>query len=510
MNEKMNSIPQKNANRDYRKWVEEQGIDLSEILYIATKSRALIQTCVLLGLLFGLALSLVRYVQDRAIKPFTVKSAIALTAQTESGLFTGRSNDPNSTDIHLAEDIVDAAIYILSSDDMLNQVIEKANLVDVSTKEMYNSLTLERYRNTQIIQMELYWQTPSEGVRILETMNSLIPDMLIKTMHLGSVTVVNNPTARFTIDGNIHIWFNLALGLVLGLGLCFVLAFLKMSYMPTLLSPRNLKQLFHTDLLGSVPYEDAEETQDDLPNPHSGPAQALSRDAYRAAAYSLRRKLLDRDHPCLVVTSTERGEGRTSAVANLAVAMSTTGLHVLAVDFDFANPMLGGMLSREVEYNQSLNALYRGRASEDEAVIHLSATLDLLPSMLEKGGLPFGTSVFELIQRMRVYYDVVLLDTAPIGQTADTMALRDLTDLALLVVGHDQATLEAIGTAMSRLENADITVVGGLVIGERQASLKRFLNEGNRRRAARKKKKRNAASEKHETPVRRKGIFSRC
>ncbi len=509
MNDKMNSSLPKNANRDYRRWVQEHGIDLTEILYVMTKNRALIQTCVFLGLLLGLSLSLVRYIQDRAIKPFTVKSAIALTAQTESGLFTRQFDAPDSTDIHLAEDIVDAAIFILRSDDMLNSVIEKANLVDITTKELYNSLKLERYLNTQIIQMELYWQTPSEGVRVLETMNSLIPDILIKTMHIGNVTVVNVPTARFSIGGNIRIWFNLALGLVLGLALCFILAFLKMCYMPTLLSPRNLNQLFRISLLGSVPFEEIPEVQEEQPRIETNPTHMRSRDVYRAAAYSIRRKLRDREHPCLLVTSTERGEGRTSAVVNLALALSNTGLRVLAVDFDFANPMLGGLLAKKVDYTQSLNALYKGTSSEDEAVIHLSSTLDMLPTLLEAGGVPFGASVFELIQRIKMNYDIVLLDTAPVGQTADTMELRELTDLALFVVAHDQAPLEAIGMAMGRLENADITVVGGLVIGERQASLKMLLREGSKRRAARKKKKHKATSEKRKASQQKKGSLSK-
>ena len=438
---------------------------MKEIIHVLLKRRGWIAICVFFGIVFGLSLSVLSYIQSQAIKQYTIKTSIALTSQSQSGLFSRESRDPDSSDFYLAEDMVDAAEYILMSDSMLNQIIEEVNLIGVSARDIYNSINMEQYRQTQIILINLYWENASEGVRILETMNQLAPTLLINTLKLGSVTVINNPTARFVIGGNLNLTRNLLLGVVLGAVVGAALAILDLLLRPTLLTLTDVDKKLHIPLLGTIA-ESRSDTpvQKELLGKDDGaqPRSELA-DSYLALAYALKRRLNEETHPCVLVTSAERDEGKTTVTACLAAALSQIGVRVLAADFDFRNPMLAGLFFDQVDPIHTINALYRGETVPRDAVLPVSGTLDLLPALLEREPMPLNAAAMSLIDKLRGEYDLVLLDTPPVGQIADTMALNELTEDCLFVIEYDGVTQTALKDALLRLDSVQFHVLGGVV-----------------------------------------------
>lgn len=169
------------------------------------------------------------------------------------------------------------------------------------------------------------------------------------------------------------------------------------------------------------------------------------------------------DHPCIYVTSAAKNEGKTTVTAYLAVQLAELGMKVLLIDFDTRNPKLGGLFLNKVEYEHSLNALYRGETSTEEAITKLTGNLDILPSVLERKPVPLDDALLDLVSHLHEGYDVLLMDTAPVGQVADTMSLNQLADIALLVVGFDKAGMEEIRDALSRLKKSGMEIMGCVV-----------------------------------------------
>ena len=98
---------------------------VSDLLYAVKKRLVLIVICAMIGLIVGIALSVVSYLRGEMSKQYAITSAIAVTSQDKNGLFTAQSNNPNSTDIYLAENMVDSVIYVMKSDQTLNAAIER-------------------------------------------------------------------------------------------------------------------------------------------------------------------------------------------------------------------------------------------------------------------------------------------------------------------------------------------------------------------------------------------------
>src|ERR1043165_9295355 len=70
-----------------------------------------------------------------------------------------------------------------------------------------------------------------------------------------------------------------------------------------------------------------------LAEPHSPAAEA-----YRSLAANLQFAYADRQLQTIGITSTSEGEGKSTTVANLAVALAQTGRRVIVIDADLRRP----------------------------------------------------------------------------------------------------------------------------------------------------------------------------
>lgn len=471
-----NTEEQKNMNRIRRDEMQfRKQLRVSDILYAIRKHVRLIVLCTAAGLVLGIVLSVISYMRGEMSKQYAITTSIAVTSQNENGLFTAQSDNPNSTDIHLAEDMVDSVIYVLKSDQTLNAAVKRLDLLGVTTKDIANNLNLTQYNETQIIEMTLYWRSAQEGVEILNAINEVSPKILIETLKIGNVSVINVPTARYLIGGNINatMWGYMAvMGLCLGIGF----AVLELLLRPTLLNTRDLEQTFNIEVLGEIPErkkyfrkkrnlllasEDDEDNVDVLDN-------------YVSLGHILKNYLQKMSHPCVYVTSAAQDEGKTTVTAHIAVQLAELGMKVLLIDFDTRNPKLGGLFLNKVEYNNSINALYRGETSREEAITSLTGNLDILPAVLERKPLPLDDALLTMVSGLQENYDVVLIDTAPVGQVADTMSLNQLADVALLVVRFDGATMERIRDALVRLDKSGMEIMGCVVNGVTELGIEKY------------------------------------
>lgn len=439
---------------------------LMDLLFAVRKRAALIIICAAVGLIVGVTLSVVSYMRGEMSKQYAITSSIAVTSQDKNGLFISQSNNPNQNDIYLAENMVDSVIYVMKSDQTLNAAIERLGLLGITEKDIYKNLNMAQYNETQIIEMTLYWRSAQEGVEILSAINAVSADILVKTLKIGSVSVINPPTARYLIGGSINamLWcYMVLLGALLGIGY----AVLELLLRPTLLQTEDMERYYNVEVLGEIPNRSGyfRKKRNLLLTSEDDDAVPEILDNYVSLAHILRARLSKMEHPCVYVTSATQNEGKTTVSAYLAVQMAEIGMKVLVVDFDTRNPKLGGLFLNKVEYPHSINALYRGDTTIEDAITHLTANLDILPAVLERMPLPYDEPLLNLVSDIKQNYDVVLMDTAPVGLVADTMSLNQLADVALLVVRFDGASMETIREAKARLEKTGMRIMGCIVNG---------------------------------------------
>jgi succinoglycan biosynthesis transport protein ExoP len=190
------------------------------------------------------------------------------------------------------------------------------------------------------------------------------------------------------------------------------------------------------------------------------------------AAESFRRlrtnlEFLAVDEPPLtaVVTSSLANEGKSTTVANLAIACADVGHRVLLVDADLRQPSIAEYLG--IEGSAGLTTVLTGRASFDDVVQPWSTDGKNHLDVLASGQVPPNPSellasnaMARFVDEVRKRYDVVLFDSAP---------LLPVTDAAILAAGLTGAVVVANATKVRRAQFGDaidsVEKVGAKVLG---------------------------------------------
>ncbi|HJB14853.1 MAG TPA: AAA family ATPase [Candidatus Blautia excrementipullorum] len=439
-------------------------IRIADIIYGIIKRRFLIIGLTVAGLLIGVVLSGISYLQGEMSKEYIITSSFSVNTQTDNGLFTSGYDFPSSSDIDMAKELTETVSYVLKSDKMLDEIIDSLGLLGVTTKDIADNLTLTTYGETQIIEMSLYWRSADEGINILSEINSQAPEMLEETLNIGNTAVINQPSAKYLIGGSVNVvlWGYLAL---LGFGLSIGIILLELIMRPTLLNVEDIENAYGLEVLCEIADDKAyfEKKRSILID--DGTSTDV-RESFSSAAHIIQNHLRKKDGPHIIyITSALKSEGKTNVIANLGVQLAELEKKVLLIDLDMKNPNLGGLFLKRVDYDHSLNAFYAGDITKEEAVIPLTGYLDIMPTILERSAIPLDSNLFQVIREISEGYDYVLLDTAPVGLTADPMSLNQIASAALFVIRYDNATLQEIKEALERVEKSGVDLLGCVVNG---------------------------------------------
>ena len=226
----------------------------------------------------------------------------------------------------------------------------------------------------------------------------------------------------------------LASGLGIGLALVYALDTLDDRFR----SMEEMQTLLGVPVLAVVrELESSENTGIEAVQTHVAP-NASESEAFRTLRTAL--SLGEHDTHQLVISSPEPGDGKTTVLANLAVAVAQSGKKTLLIDADLRRPGLTAMMG--MRGIAGISTVIRG---EDD--ITQMAKEHIRPSglqgldVLASGPRPanpaelLGSQRFsELLAWAESVYDQIFIDSPPTLATSDTAVIGRLTNAVLLVV----------------------------------------------------------------------------
>lgn len=439
-------------------------IRIGDLLYAVVKRWKLVLALTAMGLGFGVALYGIAFVQGKNMN-YEITCSIAVTSQSATGAFTGNSAYLNPNDFYLAQDMVDATDYVIKSDKVLGTAIANAGLQNVTTKDVSKNLQLERYNETQIVEMTLSWSDGDEGTALLNAILDSARTVLPETLMTGSVAVIDEPTAKYLPGGSVYsgVWLFMAvLGFLAGIGV----AVLDLIMRPTLLNLKDVENVLGLETIGVISQNENsfQKKQDLLVKDQTGCSKAEQE--FSSTAYILKNMLGSKEiQNCFYITSTQTGEGKTTVAANLAIQLSDMGKKVLLLDLDNRNPGLGGIFLKAVDYSRSLNAVYKGEAMPEEAVISLTGYLDFLPMILEHNAIPLDGTLFEFVRQISKGYEYVIIDAPSLEQSSDVLSLSQIAHMVLFVIRYDTAMMQDIQNSIEKLDKSGTRILGCVVNG---------------------------------------------
>jgi succinoglycan biosynthesis transport protein ExoP len=171
----------------------------------------------------------------------------------------------------------------------------------------------------------------------------------------------------------------------------------------------------------------------------------------------------------LTFTSAAAGDGKTTVVSNLGIALSEIGRKVLIIDADLRRPRQHRIF--DVPNEEGLSTLLKSLESNPDALASLVQDtrvpgLSVLPSgpaTQAAANLLYSPRLTELLTGAKREYDMVLVDTPPMLQMTDARILGRMTDAVILVARAEHTTRDALMAATKRLGEDRIRVLGTIL-----------------------------------------------
>jgi capsular exopolysaccharide synthesis family protein len=204
-------------------------------------------------------------------------------------------------------------------------------------------------------------------------------------------------------------------------------------------------------------------------------SQQLSEE-YQGLKHTLRSLLPEGKSKVLMFVSSTHGEGTSTIVATFATVLASSGESVLLVDANLRKPSLHDMFG--LERIRGFSDLLLGSVQMKD-VMKGTRVGNLL---VVTGGTPSSNpamalgpeKVYSVIHGMSTQADWVILDTPPINEFSDAMALGPEVDGTVLVVQAEKTRSEVALRAKQRLEDAHLNVLG-VVLNKRKYYVPEWL-----------------------------------
>ena len=174
---------------------------------------------------------------------------------------------------------------------------------------------------------------------------------------------------------------------------------------------------------------------------------------------------LDRPLKTVQVTSPTASEGKTTTVANLAVALASIGKRVVVVAVTSAVPA-----SRAVR-SQERCRVHDGVARRDRALAALQPVKGVNGLLVLASGKPppnpaellAGARAAELFKALADNADIVLVDSPPVLPVTDAAVIANRVDGTILVASATTSQRKRFKHAIAALEQVESHVVGAVL-----------------------------------------------
>lgn len=369
----------------------------------------------------------------------SVQNAITVEAEAESNIVrvVGESKDPEQ------------------AAEIANQYARAA--LDVRVDEL-RPLVAEALA---IAQAELE-RLPAGSVGVAELLRTRIVDLSAlrggtdPTLSLAQTAPV--PSAPAGTPRALVLGLALIAGIVIGLAAAVLVELLVGRRMD---AENELRELYPLPVLGRIPVQDG-------PPPSREPAPAVA-DAYRALRVQVgtRRDASGgtQTGATILVTSSGRGEGRTTTAVGLARALAGAGQTVLVLDFDLERASVNDYLM--VLPDRDLSDVLMGLAPLADVVVPVDAGLSIVAAARGSHVLADQLSAAgpAILDQARALAAWVIIDAAPLADAPELLSMAAWWDQVLVLTWLGRTDAAALVRTRELLESLEQPASGHVVIG---------------------------------------------
>lgn len=170
----------------------------------------------------------------------------------------------------------------------------------------------------------------------------------------------------------------------------------------------------------------------------------------------------DEKCPVIGVTSSMRGEGKSTTAINLAYVIAEKGSRVLLIDGDLRIPSVAKKL--QIEDSPGLTDLLRGKGAKmSEFKSHLLPNWFVLPS----GAIPPNPSELlgsgrmkNVLEQLKQAFDYIIVDLPPVNLVSDAISIASLISGMIVVIREEYTEKKELEHCFRQLKLSNVNVLG--------------------------------------------------
>lgn len=187
-------------------------------------------------------------------------------------------------------------------------------------------------------------------------------------------------------------------------------------------------------------------------------------EAYRTLRTNIQFSSIDKEIKTIVFTSPKPGEGKTTVASNLATSISLSEKRVLIIDCDLRRPRLhkmfgitnvDGLTNILMGEKRLPDVVYKGR--DETSSLNILTSGPLPPNPAELLG---SKKMKDFLEDVSFDFDIIILDSPPIGMFTDSAILSTLTDGTIMVIESGKTDLDETIRAKELLEKVNANIIG--------------------------------------------------
>ncbi|WP_299987934.1 polysaccharide biosynthesis tyrosine autokinase [uncultured Pontibacter sp.] len=226
------------------------------------------------------------------------------------------------------------------------------------------------------------------------------------------------------------------MALLAGLAIPFAGIFLRDMLNDTVQEVRDVEKATTTPILGEIGHNNTEEML-----VISQQSRSSSAELFRLLRANLQFAAGGKENKVILVTSSMSGEGKTFFSLNLAASLMMTGKKVVVLGFDLRKPKLTQGVN--LPNNIGITNYLISDSVQIEDMIQFAPDMPEL-AIIGSGPIPPNPAelmllpkIGVLIDELKAAFDYIILDSSPVGQVADTLALAPYIDSSLYIVRYN-------------------------------------------------------------------------
>ena len=197
---------------------------------------------------------------------------------------------------------------------------------------------------------------------------------------------------------------------------------------------------------------------------YNDPKSVIS-EQYRAIRTNIEYSNVDQNTKTILVTSSDKNEGKTTTVSNLAVSFANLNKKVLLIDCDLRNASIHKMFKINNIYGLT-DILAKDRAVDkciQETELENLYVLTAGATPPNPAEILSSEKMKNLIEDLKNIYDYIFIDTPPIGLVTDAGVLSSFTDGVVLVVKSESVEKKYLEETKKKLDAVDARILGAIL-----------------------------------------------